>query len=234
MKYSKVRTQKRYGGGGGGGDPKSVSSVPDWAIPYIKNVGDQAQGLYGTGDLSKVAGTSRLQEGAFGAGADALVSNTNSGVAALGDQAARLTDAANTGGYDTTAIKDKAILEAGMKTAQLGNQYGASGTLGSARQAVQQGAQNAATSAAFAEADRSAAQQNFANKMTAEQGLAGNVSGSNALVTGGVASLAKLGSEERGIEQQKLDAPWQGLQRYASTIYGNPAKQQAVASGGGK
>jgi hypothetical protein len=37
---------------------------------------------------------------------------------------------------------------------------------------------------------------------------------------------------ERGIEQEQIDAPWQALERYASTIYGNPARQQASGGGG--
>jgi len=37
---------------------------------------------------------------------------------------------------------------------------------------------------------------------------------------------------QQTIEQQQADAPWQALQRYASTVYGSPAKQQGVGSGG--
>ena len=51
------------------------------------------------------------------------------------------------------------------------------------------------------------------------------------VATGGVSSMANLGNQQRGIDQQGLDATYQGLQRYASTIYGNPARQQAT---GGK
>ena len=51
------------------------------------------------------------------------------------------------------------------------------------------------------------------------------------IATGGASSLANLGNQQRGIDQQGLDATYQGLQRYASTIYGNPARQQAT---GGK
>jgi len=70
------------------------------------------------------------------------------------------------------------------------------------------------------------------NRMAAEQGLGQSVGGSAQLASGGASALANLGNQQRGIEQQQLDAPWQGLQRYASTIYGNPARQQTTASGG--
>jgi hypothetical protein len=151
----------------------------------------------------------------------------------LAEQQTRLKALATSGGYDTGALKDKAILEAGQKTAALGGQYGAGGTLGSARQAVQQGSQNAATAAQFATIDKESAQQNFANKMTAEQGLGSSVGAQTGLATGAASSLANLGGQQRTIAQQEADAPWQGLQRYASTVYGNPAKQ-TQASGGGK
>jgi len=228
MRIKKLKVAKHYGGGGG---QTTTETIPSWARPYLENVGNQAQALYGKGDLSKVAGTTANQAKAFGAGADAIAKSTGAGMDTLADQQARLTTAATSGGYDTTALKDKAILEAEGKTAALGTQYGASGTLGSARQAVAQGAQNAATAAQFATLDRDAAQQNFANKMTAESGLGASVTGQTGLATGAASSLANLGSQERTIEQQKVDAPWQALQRYASTIYGNPARQQTTAGG---
>jgi len=146
-KHSGYLTGIRLYNGSGGGGSTTSQSIPEWAVPYLKNVGGQAESLYGSGDLGKVAGESALQKSAFTTGAQALGTATGQGMDRLVDQQDRLTDIATSGGYDTTALKDKAILEAGMKTAQLGQQYGASGTLGSARQAVQQGANNAATAA---------------------------------------------------------------------------------------
>jgi len=225
MKYIKLK--KNYGGGGGG----TVESIPAWARPYFEKAGAAAEGAYASGDLGKVVGATKNQNTAFTTGADAIVNAATSGTGSLGDQNKRLTAAANTGGYDTKALKDAAILQSSMGTAKLGQQYGAGGTLGSGRQAVMQGAQNAATAAQFAKIDSDAAQQNFANKMLAEKGIGENVGATSKMVTDATSSLAKLGNEERGINQQEADATWQGLQRYASTIYGNPARQSAA---GGK
>jgi hypothetical protein len=229
MRIKKLKVTKHYGGGGG--QQATTPTIPEWARPYLENVGDQAQALYGSGQLSKVAGATANQNKAFGAGANAIATSTGAGMDTLADQQKRLTAAATSGGYDTTALKDKAILEAEGKTAALGTQYGAGGTLGSARQAVAQGAQNAATSAQFATLDRDAAQQGFTNRMTAESGLGSSVGAGASLATNAASSLAKLGSEERTINQQQADAPWQALQRYASTIYGNPARQQQTSGG---
>jgi len=178
--------------GGGGGDTSTSSTIPDWAIPYIKNVGDSAERMFQEGVNANTAGTNPLLQAASGSGARAIADTTNYGIQSnigqqgnlataqnaviggggtLASQQGRLEGHAATGGYDTKALKDAAILQAGMQTAQLGNQYGSAGTLGSARQAVQQGAQNAATAANFAKIDYDAAQQNFQNKMAAEQGI---------------------------------------------------------------
>jgi len=250
MKYKINGSIKRNYGGGGS---STTSSIPDWAQPYLEKVGTAAQDKYGSGDLSKVAEASNLQKKAFGIGADSIIdaagvartgitNATTAGFNTMLNQGKRLEGLAGTGGYNTKALKDAAILEAGMDTAKLGREYGAGGTLASGRQAVMQGAQNASTAAKFSEIDRNAAQQTFLNKMAAEKGLAESTMGGTSMVNAGAKSLtdiignatgqvANLGNQERGIEQQKLDSTWQGLQRYASTIYGNPARQSAT---GGK
>jgi hypothetical protein len=228
MRFNKRSSiKKNYSGGGGG----TVSTIPEWAQPYLKNVGNATESAYAAGELGKVAGASQLQQKAFGGGAQAIESAGAAGANALAQQQSRLADVAKSGAYNTQALKDAAILQAGQETAKLGHQYGAGGTLGSARQAVQQGAQNAATSAQFATIDRDAAQKNFENKMLAEKGIAENISGTSTLAGNTASGLANLGNQQRGIDQQGLDATWQGLQRYASTIYGNPARQQATSGG---
>lgn len=226
----RILNTRRKGGGGG---TTTVESIPSWMRPYIEDVGNNARGQYYAGNLDNVAGASNLQNVAFGSGAGAMMGETNEAISALEGQKGRLTAHAQTGGYDTAALKDAAIQEAGMKTAQLGQQYGAAGTLGSARQAVRQGALDAETAAKFATIDQQTAQQSFQNKMAAESALGSNVAGSTDIAAKTASGLAQLGNEQRNITQQQHDASWQALQRYASTIYGNPARQSAVASGGG-
>lgn len=226
-KYKNIRSAR-----GGGGGTKTVESVPEWLRPYIENVAQEAEGLYGAGDLDNVAGVNPLLQAAFGSGAQNMAAEAGKGIESLDAQRARLTETAQSGGYDTTALKDAAVLEAGAKTAELGRQYGAGGTLGSARQAVQQGAQNAATAATFATLDRDAAQQNLVNKMNAEGAIGQNVQGAQGVVNSAVQGFQNLGGTAREIEQQQVDAPWQALQRYASTIFANPSRQSATASGG--
>jgi hypothetical protein len=182
---------------------------------------------------------------------------TNPYLQAALNQEGRLGTHATSGGYDPQGVVDAAVLEGGMRTADMGRQYGQAGTLGSARQGVQQASQNAATTAAVAGIRQGAAQQNFQNKMAAEgmmgsnltqqlgisqqdfqqrmasEGMLGqNVAGTSQLAGNTASGLANLGNQQRTAVQQQLDSPYQALQRYATTAYGNPARQQTVASGG--
>jgi hypothetical protein len=214
-----MRFKKNYGGGGG----TTTSSIPEWAQPYLKNVGNATEAAYGAGELGKVAGASQLQSLAFNQGAGGLWQNASDVIGSGRGTVDRATQLAKTGGADE--LKDALKLDIGMSTANMNNQFGASGTLGSARHAL-------ATSAADSAAKAKYAQSVIDNKLKGEQtvGAAGkNIFDTSRSVVG---DTANLGNQQRGIDQQGLDATYQGLQRYASTIYGNPARQQA--SGGGK
>jgi len=225
MKNIKIR----YGGGGGS---TTTESIPSWMRPYIEGAMREAGDLYDTGQLDNVAGTNPLLDAAMKSGAQQIAGTTGMGIESLEAQRDRLEQTANAGAYNTGALKDAAILEAGMKTAELGKQYGASGTLGSARQAVQQGANDAATAAQFAKIDQDAAQQSFANKMTAEGAIGQNVNATAGLATSAAQGFQNLGGTARDIDQQQQDAPWQALQRYASTVFANPNRQQTTSTGG--
>ena len=231
LKKHKIKFRRMKGGGGGG--TETVSSIPDWAVPYIKDIGDAAQRANYTGNLGNVADTNPLLQTAFGSAGTAIGDQTNRAFTGLEGQEGRLTGIASSGGVDTQALKDAAILDAGVKTAQLGRDYGQRGTLGSARQAVQQGAQNAATAAAFAKIDYDQANQNIQHKLAAEQGLQQNFGQGQGLALDAAKGFSSLGAQARGIEQETGDAAWQALQRYAGSIYGNPARQQTIATGGG-
>jgi len=228
MKYKiNGSIKKNYGGGGGG----TTSSIPEWAKPYMENVGKAAEGAYGSGDLNKVAGASTLQQEAFGEGARKLGATTDTALSTLGDQNARLTTMAMAPSAATLAAQKTGILNEAQKgVAKLNTGFGQTGTLGSARQAVMQGAQNAETTGALAKVDADYESNMFKNRLAAEQAIASGATTAYDIANKGVGATANLGNQQRGIDQQGLDATWQGLQRYASTIYGNPSRQQA--SGG--
>jgi hypothetical protein len=235
MKFN-TKISKRYGGSGGGGSNTTVTeSIPAWARPAIEAVQGQAKDLYGQGALSQVAGTSNLQDLAFTSGAQGINQSTQSGLSALGAQQNRLANMAASPSPETLAAQKANVLyEAQKGVSSLNTGFGQSGTLGSARQAVMQGAQNADTTGKLAAVDADYETKMFQNRLAAEGALGQSVGAGSAVANQGASGLANLGNQQRGIEQQGLDSAWQGLQRYASTIYGNPARQSATTTAGGK
>jgi len=112
MKYKiNGSLKKNYGGGGG----STVSSIPDWAAPYMKNVGNAAESAYGEGELGKVAGASELQQEAFGTGAKQIGATTSTALSSLGDQAKRLSTMATTPSAETLAAQKASIVQDAQK-----------------------------------------------------------------------------------------------------------------------
>jgi len=230
MSFKKLKVTKRYGGGGG---TTVTETIPAWAAPYMQRVGNEAESMYGSGALGRVAGTSDLQERAFTTGAQGIEQATTGGLSALQAQQQRLSNLATTPSAEVLAAQKQNIVnEAQKQVAGLNTNFGQAGTLGSARQAVMQGAQNAETIGQLAKVDADYENKMFQNRLAAEQALGGSVGAAGDLASSGASGLANLGGQQRTIQQQQADADYQALQRYASTIYGNPARQQA--SGGGK
>jgi len=197
-------------------DKVTTGNIPDEFIPYIKKAVNTAESVYNSGDLNKVAGVSNLQKKAWGSGASGLESTVAGNKETLEEQRARLQQMAMTGGANE--LQDALALDVGMGNAAIGNQYGASGTLGSYRQNLASATSEDAAKAKFA-------QQVISNKSAAEKALVDNASGMSADATNLIKTLESSGSQQRSVEQQELDSTWQGLQRYASTVFGNPARQ---------
>jgi hypothetical protein len=219
MKYKLV---KKYGGGGGNPAPQTVETIPEWARPAIQQAQAEAGNLYASGKLDDVAGATANQKAAFGMGST-IAETGKAGLSTLADQQARLKEMAMTGG--AAELQDALKLDVGMSSANLGNQFGAGGMLGSARHALAEKTSEDAAKAKYAS-------EVIKNKAAAETALGTSVGQGVSTAGSTTSNLAKIGSEERGIEQQIADAPYQALQRYATTVYGNPARQQAVQQGG--
>lgn len=224
----KYKITKRYGGGGG----NTVETIPEWARPYMENVGRTVESAYASGDLGKVAGASALQQEAFDIGASGIKGATQAGLESLKAQNERLTNLATVPSKEVLeAQKQQIIQDSQERVAGLTTGFGQQGTLGSARQAVMQGAQNAKTVGELAKVEADYENKMFQNRLSAEQAIREGVGAATNVASSGASGLANLGESQRGIDQQGLDSTWQGIQRYASTIYGNPSRQQAI---GGK
>jgi len=230
MKYKIGKVVRQYMGGGGGAT--TTPTIPEWMRPSIENVTGKVGESYDRGELSRVAGTSDLQDKAFGSAAGNIASTGEQGLSLLQAQQQRLSNMSATPSPEVIAAQKEAVMQDAQKrTAGLNTQFGNTGTLGSGRQAVMQGAQNAATTAELAKVDADYENKMFQNRLASEQALGTSVGQAGSMASGTASSLASLGGQQRSIEQQQADATWQGIQRLGSTVYGNPARQQTVAGG---
>jgi hypothetical protein len=226
MKLKVNVTSKRFGGGGGTTTTtREVETIPEWARPYLERVGQTAEAKYTEGALGRVAGASDIQQQAFGMSPDiGSIAAVNRSL--MQESQDRMRGLAETGGRD--ALMESAAYNAAKQRAGMDREAGAAGTLGSARTSLAQAAMEAEL------ADK-ATQQSIENRMRAEQGIGAAADLAQRSVTGAASSLANLGDIQRGVSQQELDTDWQALERYASTIFGSPARQSAVQeSSGGK
>lgn len=230
-KFKRVAFTKKYSGGGGG---SSVNNIPPELMPYLVKANQAADNQYNAGNLSSVAGANQNQLTAFNSGGTAIAATAGQGLDRLNAQQQRLenmsmqpTDA------QSDAAKKEIVYNAQKQVAGLNTQFGSNGTLGSARQAVMQGAQNAETTGKLAAVDADYQNKMFQNRLQSEGALGQSINESSGLANSSTSGLANIGAQERAITQSELDNDWQGLQRYASTVYGSPARQ-TVTQGGGK
>lgn len=223
MKYHKVKATIRHMGGGGSSTPPVVQNIPDWMRPAIDRVQNETGALYDSGQLSQVAGYNDNLISAGIEGAEGIKSSTRANEGHLSAQMGRLTTHALDGNKGATDAQMGLALA--QETASNNASFGANGTLGSARNVM-------ANANAASESGVKAAQQIWNNQKDVEKGIIENSQAQLGLLSGATNTVANLGQQQRAIEQQQLDAPWQGLQRAASTIYGNPARQSAAPSGG--
>ena len=206
---------------GGGNSGAVTQSIPEWLRPYMEKASGAATEAYDKGELSKVAGENQNLTTGFNMG-QTMSDTTGKNLGTLDEQQARLLQMAQTGNREQ--LQSALDLNLGKSDATTNTQFGQAGTLGSARNAL---AADTAKGGIIAQNE----QQILANKMGAEQALAGNVANEGSLVSGTANTLTGLGTQERAVDQSQLDAPWQGIQRMSSAVYGNPAKQTAM---GGK
>ena len=80
----RIKISRLNGGGGGRG---KVESIPAWARPYIESVAKETEGLYGSGQLGRVAGVNAPLAGALVGGASSIGQAADRGMSSLTDQA---------------------------------------------------------------------------------------------------------------------------------------------------
>ena len=225
--------------GGGGGKQTSVSEggVPDWARPYIEEAAKSATDLYGSGDLSNVAGETADQKAAQ----EAIRNQAGTAGNLPGYATGAFKDAATgsgvfgAGAYGDVASQLQPQIDKQVQSA-LGQQAGGfsrTGNLGGAR------AQAASASTAGNIATQLAAQEVAAQRQGALSGAQGGLGAAGQAFGQQAAAnqaLAQSGAGQQQQAQNEQDAAYQGIQRLFGLINPNTVGQKSTSTttGGGK
>ena len=202
--------------GGGGSDQTSTttSGFADEFKPQITKLLGDAQGLYDSGELGKVAGFNQNQ-----------IDAQNAGVVSAGNQTSleqSMMDQANKGvdlSGMRTGAKQSALSALGMNAAGAGR----AGGLGGSRQGINNQSVANDLAGRFATIDQQEQATNFANKGTA---LGAQGTGANA--------LAGIGAGQQQQAQNEGDAAYKGISQLASVFGGMMPKSSTTTQTGGK
>lgn len=222
---------------GGGGSAQTVSTIPDWARPYVERGLQRADTALTSGELSRVTGQNVIQKEAQAAALDAAQNQgavTGATTGALGQLARTAAGEeivpASTGA--TEAIKQAAIHQA-AKDAQPGIATAASrGTVGGARQLVKAGSAQADLTSKLAGLDYADLQ---ARRQAAQAAAGQTIQGGSQVqeqLMAPAATMKGVGSDIQKQSQAEADAAFQGLSRYSSLVQGTPWQSQQQKAGG--
>ena len=236
-------------GGGGGGTTVQESGIPKEFRPFITKALGDAQGLYDSGDLSRVEGLSDEQESAFqrktalgaeGGTLDQIAGDARTAAGTFGDAASgtgalfggdalqQQTAALTAGGANNPIAS---AVQSAVGGAQTNQALG--GSLGSARAGA------TTQKAGFDAATEVAGQELAARRGAALQGAQGAVGSAGSLqraAGAGIAATEGVGAARQQQAQNEQDAAYQGIQRLFG-LYGSPAvgtETKSTTSGGGK
>ena len=202
---------------GGGGDTQTSTTTSGFADefkPQITKLLGDAQGLYDSGELGKVAGFNQTQ-----------IDAQNAGVVSAGNQTSleqSMMDQANVG-VDLSGMRQGALNQAQSALGLNSAGAGRAGGLGGSRQYINQGSIANDLAGKFGQIDLQAQAQNFANKGTA---LGAQGTGAN--------SLAGIGAGQQQQAQNEGDAAYKGISQLASVFGGMMPKSSTTTQTGGK
>jgi hypothetical protein len=223
---------------GGGSSTTTESGISEQFKPQLTDLMNESKAMYDSGGLSKVVGSSALQDSAWSEGLGNIL-GTGQDAIQLGNRTAR--DAAYGHGMyskeDTSQLKAAATRDAQAAWAPTNDAMAGASLTGSARASVAAGERDAQLAGQLGEIDYAAGQEQRQNAMW----------GSNAMTTGGqalsatqlqnIGGLEALGQSNRAVSQEVADSGALGLERYANVfagLAGGNTTSKSTTSGGGK
>jgi len=199
---------------GGGGTSTSTSGFAEEHKPYVTRMLADAEGLYGSGQLGKVAGFTPTQLAAQKQGITAAGAQTG----LEGSLASQAAAPVNLSGM-RTAAQTEAQKALGINAA---NAYG-TGNMGGSRQAINSASIANDLASRFAGIDQQAQATKFANTQAA---LAAQGTGAQ--------TLAGIGSGQQQQAQNEADAAYKAIAQRVGLFTGMADKETTTTQSGGK
>lgn len=205
-------------GGSGSSTQRTTSTsetqIDDQFRPHIDQGLADLKYAYDSGALGMVAGASDLQLEAF----DAASGSAERGIQYIDEARGTYRDAmGGTGMFDPAqidALEQAAIDQSLRERGVMNDNMAKSGLMGGSRAAVMAGDQDAQLANALAQIKYDQLNKKQQNAMWGAESLSGSGMQEAELFTNNVRNLTELGSLQRDIEQEVLDADAKGLENY--------------------
>jgi len=189
---------------------------------------------YTSGELSKVAGASDLQNEVFATASG----NSERGLDSIAAARGTMQDAmSGTGMFDpaaTDAMEQEAIDQMSRERGNMNDQFATAGAMGGSRQAIAAGDKDAQLANALAKIKYDQHNRKQDNAMWGSGAMSDSGALESQTFINNMSGLAALGAEQRNIEQEVQDADLKGLEAYMSGITGMQnliTTQKSVSSG---
>ena len=222
---------------GGSSSPTTVETVPEWLKPYLTNITQEGQDLYGAGAFSHVEGLTGEQQEGMGLlkGSVANQMDTANKSAQARDVMLKSAQGGNIVDYNnsnTEAIKDAAVRKTQQAFGQVSGSMAANGLVGGRRAELVKAQRDAELSASLADIDYNDYNNRKSQALNSASGVinAGSNIQQQAMAPG--TNLTNVGKGLQEQNQRQADGAFQGYQRWLGALQGVPVTPNQPVTGG--
>ena len=222
---------------GGSSSPTTVETVPEWLKPYLTNITQEGQDLYGAGAFSHVEGLTGEQQEGMGLlkGAVAGQMDTANKSAQARDVMLNSSQGKEIVGYDnvnTQAIKDAAIRKTQQAFGGVAGEMAANGLVGGRRAELVKAQNKAELASSLADLDYNDYNTRRSQALASASGAiqAGTNVQQQAMAPG--TNLTNVGKGLQEQNQRQADGAFQGYQRWLGALQGVPVTPNQPVTGG--
>jgi len=222
---------------GGSSAPATVETVPEWLKPYLTNITQEGQDLYGSGAFSHVEGLTGEQQEGMGLlkGSVANQMDTASKSAAARDVMLKSAQGGNIVDYNnsnTEAIKDAAVRKTQQAFGDVAGSMASNGLVGGRRAELVKAQRDAELSANLADIDYNDYNNRRSQALNSASGVINAGTSVQQQATTPGATLTNVGKGLQEQNQRQADGTYQGYSRWLSALQGVPVTPNATGAGG--